>query len=43
MHIEPYAMIKENKTFIMLKDVGMAHQKVCKQGSYDIKVKVNIL
>jgi len=26
----------------MYRDVRMAHQKVCKQGRYDIKVKVNI-
>ena len=30
------------KTLKMYKDVGMASQKVCKQGRDDIKEKVNI-
>ena len=34
--------IRDLKTLKMLKDVGMACQKACKQGKDDIIVKVNL-
>ena len=38
----PNIYIQDLKTLKMQKDVGMACQKVCKQGRDDIIVKVNL-
>ena len=35
-------LIKLSVLFQMQKDVGIAYQKMCKQGRDDMKVKVNI-
>ena len=35
-------LLQDLKTLKMWKDVGMAYQKVCKQGRDDIRGKVNL-
>ena len=38
----PYLVLYSKQERKLQKDVGMAYQKVCKQGRDDVKVKVNI-
>ena len=37
LHWSPI-LTRNKKTLEMQKDVGMAHQKICRQGRYDIKI-----